>query len=106
MFTPRYLQLFLQLSYHLQRAHEAGGGLPAQLATWDAMCTGSGLVGEQLAYVAALAIDASIVYCDRPKEATYRRLHEQGVADLDYAFGQTAWSNYLVRSMVSAWFLR
>ncbi len=63
--------MFLQMAYQLQRAHQVGGGLPAQLHMWEDMCMHSGLVAEQLVYVAALAVDAEVVYCDRPKAETY-----------------------------------
>lgn len=44
--------------------------------------------GEQLVYVAALGVSADIVYGDRPKHDTYRRLWEAtSLAELDYAFG-------------------
>lgn len=87
------------------------------------MSLGSGLVAEQLAYVAALAVDAAIIYCDRPKADTYavcvceresggctspvymtclhvsryRRLFDRTtIVDLDRAFGQASWRNYQV----------
>ncbi len=53
--------------------------------------------GEQLVYVAALAVAAKIVYGDVEKHATYRRLYElTTLRDLDYAFGMQArphWHN-------------
>jgi hypothetical protein len=48
-------------------------------------------VGEQLAYIAALAVGAALVYGDRPKADTYKRLRTvPSIADLDRAFGLQA----------------
>ncbi len=45
-------------------------------------------VGEQLAYIAALAVGASLVFGDRPKEQTYQRLMTgPSLCDLDRTFG-------------------
>lgn len=51
--------------------------------------------GEQLAYIAALAVGAQLVFGDRPKAITYQRLHNQSsLADLDVAFGRISAQNY------------
>jgi hypothetical protein len=43
--------------------------------------------GEQLAYVAGLAVGAPVIFGDRPKETTYKRLwHGLSSEDLDAAF--------------------
>lgn len=56
-----------------------GGGLWAQAA--------SNFNGEQLAYVAGLAVGAPVLFGDRPKSLTYRRLwHALSSEDLDAAF--------------------
>lgn len=45
-------------------------------------------MGEQLVYIAGLAVDAQIVYGDRVKADTYRRLDTiPSIVDLDRAFG-------------------
>lgn len=44
--------------------------------------------GEQLAYIAALALDAALVFGDRPKQVTYQRLMTlPSLSDLDRTFG-------------------
>ncbi len=44
--------------------------------------------GEQLAYIAALAAGAALVFGDRPKEVTYQRLMSlPSLSDLDRTFG-------------------
>lgn len=45
-----------------------------------------GVPGEQLAYVAALAVGAALVFGDRPKRETWERLLLPSLADLDAAF--------------------
>ena len=51
--------------------------------------------GEQLAYIAALAVGAQLVFGDRPKAITYQRLHNlSSLADLDVAFGRISAQNY------------
>jgi hypothetical protein len=50
---------------------------------------------EQIAYVCALAVDAPLVYGDRPKAATFGRLFDaSSAAELDAAFGAQTASNY------------
>ncbi len=45
-------------------------------------------MGEQLVYIAGLAVEAQIVYGDREKADTYRRLDTiPSIVDLDRAFG-------------------
>ena len=45
-------------------------------------------MGEQLVYIAGLAVDAQIVYGDRVKADTYGRLDTiPSIVDLDRAFG-------------------
>lgn len=51
--------------------------------------------GEQLAYIAAFATGAALVFGDRPKEATFLRLWGlPSLRDLDAAFGQQSALNY------------
>ncbi|KAK9818007.1 hypothetical protein WJX72_005637 [[Myrmecia] bisecta] len=51
--------------------------------------------GEQLAYIAAFATAARVVYGDRPKEETYRRLAAAPtLVDLDQAFAVASMRNY------------
>jgi hypothetical protein len=50
---------------------------------------------EQIAYVCGLAVDAPLVYGDRPKAATFSRLfNASSAAELDAAFGAQTASNY------------
>ncbi len=50
---------------------------------------------EQLAYIAAIAVDAALVYGDVPKDVTFRRLLAiPTLRDLDESFGQQSWLNY------------
>lgn len=57
--------------------------------------------GEQLAYIAALAVDAPLVFGDRPKAITYRRLLARSPIALDEAFGRICAQNYA--EMVPQW---
>lgn len=51
--------------------------------------------GEQLAYIAALAIDAELVFGDRCKFITYQRLQNiPSLKDLDAAYGRLSAENY------------
>jgi hypothetical protein len=47
-------------------------------------------VGEQLAYIAALAVRADVIYGDVPKAETYARLNRLPILQLDAAFGTQA----------------
>ncbi|KAK3269611.1 hypothetical protein CYMTET_21955, partial [Cymbomonas tetramitiformis] len=50
---------------------------------------------EQLAYVAAFVIGSPIVYGDRPKLTTFKRLlHGTSLEELDHAFGALSAQNY------------
>lgn len=52
--------------------------------------------GEQLAYIAALAVNAALVFGDRPKELTYQRLMTlPSLADLDRSFGAQVTSSFI-----------
>jgi len=52
--------------------------------------------GEQLAYIAAFAVGATLVYGDRPKNITYQRLLSiPTVEDLDIAFADQSANNYI-----------
>jgi hypothetical protein len=63
--------------------------------TWNEMVQSNMIYSEHLAYVAALSVDANLVFGDRPKMVTYRRmLCCPTLADLDAAFGIQCWSNY------------
>jgi hypothetical protein len=62
--------------------------------------------GEQLAYVAGLAVGASVLFGDRPKEQTYRRLwHGLTAEDLDAAFEDERVRETVgeLRAMARAW---
>ena len=83
---------FAQVAAQLAGGEEdGGGGAPAADSAlwWDLSRSGrSGLCSEQLAYVAAFAVGAALVFGDRPKAVTYRRmLLCPSLADLDTAFG-------------------
>ena len=56
-----------QLSATIQ---EQGAAAFAPGGVWQQAC--QNLNGEQLAYVAALAVGAKLAFGDRPKEITYR----------------------------------
>ena len=46
------------------------------------------MLGEQLAYVAALAVGAPLLFGDRPKQHTYARLSKlASLSELDAFFG-------------------
>ena len=48
--------------------------------------------GEQLAYVAALAVGAPLLFGDRPKRETYARLATHAsLSELDAFFGWQVW---------------
>ena len=60
---------------------------PAESEMWREVQTK--MYGEQLAAIAALTVNADIVYGDRPKALTYKRLvHCCTARDLDLAFGR------------------
>jgi hypothetical protein len=66
---------------------------PEQCEHWQEVK--SRLFGEQLAVIAGLAVGADVVYGDRPKETTYRRLlHMCSAVDLDRNFGFRSAQNY------------
>lgn len=63
--------------------------------TWREMVASNMIYSEHLAYVAALCVEAALVFGDRPKTTTYRRmLCCPSAADLDAAFAIQCWSNY------------
>lgn len=66
--VSRYPRLFGQLAYQLQRA--GSGDELEQMWRW-LEAHPAGLLGEQLAYVAAMAVGAPLVFGDRPKVETY-----------------------------------
>ena len=50
---------------------------------------------EQLAYIAAIAVDAALIYGDVAKDATFRRLLVvPTLPDLDKSYGQQSWLNF------------
>jgi len=60
---------------------------------WENMKTQ--LPAEPLVYAAAFAVDARLVFGDRPKETTYRRLVScPTLAELDQTFGNQSARNY------------
>jgi hypothetical protein len=66
---------------------------PAQCEHW--LEVKSKMFGEQLAVIAGLAVGADLVYGDRPKETTFRRLlHMCSSVDLDRNFGFRSAQNY------------
>lgn len=71
------------------RQHDA----PLESDTWQEVRTK--MYGEQLAVIAALTVGAQILYGDRPKALTYKRLlHCCSAADLDDAFGRRSAQNF------------
>ena len=69
-------------------------GSPEKTAFWNALSMH--FAGEQLAYVAALSTGARLVFGDRPKRETVRRLLcDLTAADLDQAVAAQAASNTL-----------
>ncbi|KAG1657671.1 hypothetical protein FOA52_013765 [Chlamydomonas sp. UWO 241] len=83
--TPQafFVRMFCQVAAQLR---ESGGDDPASSAFWQQI---KGVyLGEQLAYITAFATGASLVYADRPKDISYRRLFAlASAADLDEGFG-------------------
>ena len=66
---------------------------PAESETWREVQTK--MYGEQLAAIAALTVNADIVYGDTPKALTYKRLvHCCTARDLDLAFGRRSARNF------------
>ena len=64
---------------------------PLNSAEWQQLIKHRAAYAEQLAVIAALAINAQILYGDRPKPVTYQRLmHLCSTADLDRSFGARA----------------
>lgn len=62
---------------------------------WKELVASNMIYSEHLAYVSALSVDADLVYGDRPKLTTYKRmLFQPSLADLDVAFGLQCVSNY------------
>jgi len=79
----------------LRDAERDDGILVRDNETWREMVESSIVYSEQLAYVAAMSVEAGLVFGDRPKTTTYRRmLCCPSVADLDAAFAIQCWSNY------------
>jgi len=65
----------------------------ARSATWNQLC--ESLPTEPLVYLAALVANVPIVYGDRTKAVTYRRLFANStLVDLDFAFGVNCAANY------------
>ena len=51
--------------------------------------------GEQLAYIAAIAVNAELVFGDMPKEVTFRQLlGGPTLRDIDEAYARQSWLNY------------
>ena len=50
---------------------------------------------EQIAFAAALSVDARIVFGDRPKDVTMKRLVSADATELDAAYGKRSCLNYL-----------
>ncbi|CAL5227715.1 g10725 [Coccomyxa viridis] len=66
---------------------------PADTPVWESFQRQFG--GEQLAYIAALAVGAALIFGDQPKELTYQRLMSlPSLSDLDRTFGSQAALNY------------
>ena len=76
--------------------NQDGNPTPIQESeTWRDLVESNMIYSEHLAYVAALSVEAGLVFGDRPKMVTYRRmLCCPSIADLDAAFGIQCWSNY------------
>jgi hypothetical protein len=76
--------------------NQDGNPTPIQESeTWRDLVESNMIYSEHLAYVAAMSVEAGLVFGDRPKMVTYRRmLCCPSIADLDAAFGIQCWSNY------------
>uniref|UniRef100_A0A383WDL8 Uncharacterized protein n=1 Tax=Tetradesmus obliquus TaxID=3088 RepID=A0A383WDL8_TETOB len=77
-----FLRVFCQIAAALQ---EQGAAALAPGAIWS-QASGQ-FNGEQLAYIAALASGSQLLFGDRPKDITYKRLFDcPSLAELDAAF--------------------
>lgn len=57
--------------------------------------TTSHFAGEQLAYIAGFAVGADVIFSDRPKAISYKRLwHQPTTIQYDEAYSMQATSNY------------
>lgn len=84
-----FFRMFLSMAAALEAEAD-----PAASAVWGRFK--DQLFGEQIGYVAAFATGARLVFGDRPKEVTYRRLlHMTNVRELDETFARQSAANYL-----------
>lgn len=84
------------IAARLRDAERAETPTPIQESeTWQNLINSNMVYSEHLAYVAALSVGAGLMFGDRPKMVTYRRmLCCPSLADLDAAFAIQCWSNY------------
>ncbi|GIL63448.1 hypothetical protein Vafri_17499 [Volvox africanus] len=85
-----FLRMFCQIGVTLQEFKE---GDFTQSPLWNQVR--SGYNGEQLAYIGAFTTGAPLVFGDRPKDITYRRLFGMTtIPQLDQGFSYAAVQNY------------
>ncbi|GLI71608.1 hypothetical protein VaNZ11_016873 [Volvox africanus] len=85
-----FLRMFCQIGVTLQEFKE---GDFTQSPLWNQVR--SGYNGEQLAYIGAFTTGAPLVFGDRPKDITYRRLFGMTtILHLDQGFSYAAVQNY------------
>ena len=84
------------IAARLRDAERAETPTPIQESeTWRDLVDSNMVYSEHLAYVAAMSVGAGLMFGDRPKMVTYRRmLCCPSLADLDAAFAIQCWSNY------------
>jgi len=91
-----FVRMFCQVAAKLK---EVGGEDPSSSELWQEVR--KNFRGEQLAYIAAFTTGAKLIFGDRPKDITYRRLHSLvTAAELDEAFGFQVAAHY--RNLVGA----
>ena len=82
----------LNITAHLQSQLGEPGIEPLDAPLWQQVREAA--PAEQVALVAALVRNAPLVFGDRPKEVTFRRLFAESEAELDAAFGAQCASNF------------
>eukprot|EP00798_Chlamydomonas_sp_ICE-L_P005965 gene5965-5248_t len=85
-----FVRMFAQVASQIK---EHGGDEPVNHPVWDQVrCN---YRGEQLAYIAAFTTGAKLIFGDRPKDITYRRLFSiPTVEDYDLAYGDHVCGQY------------
>jgi len=91
-----FLRMFCQVASALQEEAAAAGGDILATSLWQQVRVGQ-YRGEQLVYIAALATRSLLVFGDRPKDITYRRLYTvPTLAQLDAGYEAQAAAAYRV----------